>query len=411
MGAADEFVAALAAPAHLAVQFCRGIGHHAVFRMQVGLLPETAADIADQHADAFLRPLQDGFGQHVAGRARRLGLDMQDQPAGFLVDLGDGRARLHRGWHQPLADHIERDLVRSLGERGFDRGGVAIAHGGDDVVGRFRPHHGRARFCRLDGVHHRRQHLVFDRDRFGGGLRRDPRRRHHGGDRLTGKAHDFVGEQAARRHRHRLAVRTHEHQQRRNGADVVGDQVGAGVNRFDARHLACCLGVDGHDLRMRMRRAQHMQPQRALFRLVVDELPLPGEKSLVFKTLDRLARTKTHIAGKNIHQVVLRVFLLAGGVLADFGSDTTNRRHSGARRLRRHSGMRRKAQARNSRRLSARDSGFTRSLSSGRASRGPVGVPRNDGAWRHPISRSTASTALRSSAVSAACGATGSPTS
>src|SRR3954447_18729304 len=54
---------------------------------------------------------------------------------------------------------------------------------------------------------------------------------------------------------------------------------------------------------MRMRRAQHMQPQRALFRLVVDELPLPGEKSLVFKTLDRLARTETHIAGKNVHSV------------------------------------------------------------------------------------------------------------
>src|SRR5437879_5223631 len=68
---------------------------------------------------------------------------------------------------------------------------------------------------------------------------------------------------------------------------------------------------------MRMRRAQHMQPQRAIFRLVVDELPLPGEKSLVFKSLDRLARTKTHIAGKNIHQFVLRVSCSNGRVLAD----------------------------------------------------------------------------------------------
>src|ERR1700693_1920815 len=52
-----------------------------------------------------------------------------------------------------------------------------------------------------------------------------------------------------------------------------------------------------------------MQPQRAIFRPVVDELPRPGENSLVFKTLDGLARTETHIAGKNIHQFVLRVFL------------------------------------------------------------------------------------------------------
>src|ERR1700740_83860 len=60
-----------------------------------------------------------------------------------------------------------------------------------------------------------------------------------------------------------------------------------------------------------------MQPQRAVFRLVVDEQPLPGQKSLVFKTLDGLARTETHIAGKNIHQFVLRVSCPIGLVLAD----------------------------------------------------------------------------------------------
>ena len=36
-----------------------------------------------------------------------------------------------------------------------------------------------------------------------------------------------------------------------------------------------------------------MEPQRAVVRLVVDELPLPGEQSLVFQALDRLARTET----------------------------------------------------------------------------------------------------------------------
>jgi len=33
MGAADEFVGAVAAPAHLAVQFCRGVGDNSVFRI------------------------------------------------------------------------------------------------------------------------------------------------------------------------------------------------------------------------------------------------------------------------------------------------------------------------------------------------------------------------------------------
>ena len=90
MGAPDELVGAVAAPAHLAPQLDGGIGHHAIFRIEVGLLPKTAADIADQHADAFLRPLQHGFGQNVAGRTRGLRLHVQDQLPGFLVDLGDG---------------------------------------------------------------------------------------------------------------------------------------------------------------------------------------------------------------------------------------------------------------------------------------------------------------------------------
>ncbi len=55
-----------------------------------------------------------------------------------------------------------------------------------------------------------------------------------------------------------------------------------------------------------------MQPQRAVLRLVVDELTLPGEKSLIFKTLDRQARTETHIAGKNVHQFVLEVSCSTG---------------------------------------------------------------------------------------------------
>ena len=236
MGAADEFVGAVAAPAHLAVQLGRGIGDDAVFRIETGLLAKAAADIADQHADAFLRPLQDRFGQQVAGRARRLRLHMQDQPAGFLLDLGDGRARLHRGGNQPLADQIERDGMRGAGEGGFDLGGVAIAHGGDDVVGRLGPHHRRAGLCRLDGIDHRRQDLVVDRDRFRRGLRRHPRCRDHGGHRLAGKAHDLMGQQPARRHRHRLAVRPHEHRQRRDGADIVGDEIGAGIDRLDAGH-------------------------------------------------------------------------------------------------------------------------------------------------------------------------------
>ena len=95
MGSADEFVGAVAAPADLPVQLGRGVSDDAVFGIEARLLAKAAADIADQHADAVLRPLQNGFREQVPGRAGGLRLHVQDQPAGFLLDLGDRRAWLH----------------------------------------------------------------------------------------------------------------------------------------------------------------------------------------------------------------------------------------------------------------------------------------------------------------------------
>ena len=113
-------------------------------------------------------------------------------------------------------------------------------------------------------------------------------------------------QQSPRRHRHRLAVGPLENRQRRERADVVGDQIGAGVDGFDAGHFRGGFGFDRFDPGVRMRRAQHIKPQRAVFRFVVDELSLAGQQPLVFKTLDRLAGAEAHIAGQNVHQFVLR---------------------------------------------------------------------------------------------------------
>ena len=231
MGAADELVGAVAAPADLLVQFCRGIGDDAVFGIEAGLLSKAAADVADQHAHAVRRTLQYGACQQVAGRARRLRLGVQEQPARSLLDLGNGRARLHRGGHQPLADEFERDGVRGRGKHFLHLGGIAIAHRGHDIIGRLRPHHGCAGLGRFYGIDHRRQHFVIHRDRFGRGLRLHPRLCDHGGNRLAGKAHDLMRQQPPRRHRHRRAVRALENIQRREAADIVLDEIGAGINQ------------------------------------------------------------------------------------------------------------------------------------------------------------------------------------
>ncbi|MGY3369148.1 hypothetical protein ACVWZL_006273 [Bradyrhizobium sp. GM2.4] len=229
---------------------------------------------------------------------------MQQEAAGRLVDLGNGRARLHRRRHQALADEIELDGMRRPGKSLVHLGGIAVSHRADDVVGGLRPHHGRAGPDRLDRIDHRRLHVIFHHDRFGRALRVGTRGGHHGGHGLAGIAHDFVRQQAAWRHRHRLAVGALEDAQGRDDADVVLDEVGAGIDRGHAGHRRGGAGVDRDDLRMGMRRAQQVQPQRAIFRLVVDELPLPGEQSLVFQTLDGLPRSETQIAGKNVHSTM-----------------------------------------------------------------------------------------------------------
>ncbi len=193
--------------------------------------------------------------------------------------------------------------MRRLGESLVHLGGIAVGHRADDVVGRLRPHHGRAWLHGLDGIDHRGLHVVFDHDRLGRTLRFATRGGHDGRHGLAGIAHDLMRQQAARRHRHRLAVRPLEDAQGRDGADVVLDEVSPGVDRGNARHRRRGAGVDRDDLGVGMRRAQHVQPQRAIGRLVVDELPLPGQQPLVFQTLDGLARSETQIAGKNVHSV------------------------------------------------------------------------------------------------------------
>ena len=47
------------------------------------------------HAHAVGRALQDRTGEQVAGRARRLRLRVQQEPARSLLDFRNGRARLH----------------------------------------------------------------------------------------------------------------------------------------------------------------------------------------------------------------------------------------------------------------------------------------------------------------------------
>ena len=284
--------------------------------MQPGLLAEPAADIADQNANVVLRLLEDLFGENVAGRGGSLRLRMQRQPAGLLVDFGDAAARLHGRRDQPLAGEIERHHMRGIRERVVDLGGVAIAHRRDDVVGRVRPHHGRAGLHGRGGIHHRRPHVEVDLDRLGRKLRHGPRGGHHRNEAFAGIADHLMRQQPARRHRHRRAVRALEDRQGRQRADIRGDQIGAGVDRDHAVDRLRRRHVDRLDHRVRVRRAQHVQPQRAVVRLVVDELAHPRQQATVFEALDGQTRAEAHIAGQNIHRMSLMAIKLSWMIFA-----------------------------------------------------------------------------------------------
>ena len=109
-------------------------------------------------------------------------------------------------------------------------------------------------------------------------------------------------QQPPRRGRHGRTIRPLEQWQGRNGADVVGDEIRAGVNRGDAGHGQCGAGIDCPDLRVSMRGAQHVKPQRILPGLVVDEVSFSCQKPLVFETLDGLTRAEAQIGRQNVHR-------------------------------------------------------------------------------------------------------------
>ena len=87
----------------------------------------------------------------------------------------------------------------------------------------------------------------------------------------------------------------------------VGDEIVGRVDRHDAGRREGRRLVDPGKAGMGMRRTENMQPQGAILRLVVDEMPLPCEKPLVFKTLDGLSRAEAQIGGQNVHRYSFEV--------------------------------------------------------------------------------------------------------
>lgn len=187
-------------------------------------------------------------------------------------------------------------------ERRFRRDRIAIAHGGGDIVRRIRPDHRRTGRQRIGGTDGRRQNLVINDDGLCRRLRISPRWGEYDRDRLACKPDNVMRQQTPRRRGHRRAIRPLEDRQGRDGADIVHDQIGSRIDGGNARHGHRRAGIDRRDPGVGVRRAQHVEPQRAVLRLVVDEMSLPCEKPLIFETLDGLSRAEAQVGGQNVHR-------------------------------------------------------------------------------------------------------------
>ncbi|CAM5682294.1 hypothetical protein SGRIM128S_04033 [Streptomyces griseomycini] len=143
---------------------------------------------------------------------------------------------------------LAADAVQALDDDVAGRLGVAVAQ--RDVPDQVAVGVQRLGLEGLLGVGHRVEHLVLDDDGGGGHPRGVRVVGGDGGDGLAVVAHHLGGED--RPVGRAAAV------QRGAGDVLVGD------DRADAGHLARVGGVDGHDARVRVGRAQHGRPQQAL---------------------------------------------------------------------------------------------------------------------------------------------------
>ena len=187
--------------------------------------------------------------------------------------------------------------MRRAGECPVGRLGIAEPRIDEHVVRNFIPDYRRARPHRVFGMQHEGQLLVLHLHRFGRVHRLRLGRGDHHGDGLADMARLVGGQQQMRADENRAAARRGKlHvvfglRQRivRNGFEVVGRAIGAGVNAEHARHRFRPRRIDGDDTRVRIRRTHHRRIGLAIDIEIVGEAAPAGDEPLVLLARHGLA--------------------------------------------------------------------------------------------------------------------------
>ena len=296
---AEEVFHALGLPLHRALQVLGREGHHHVLGVDAGLHAEAAADVAHHHAHGLGAQAGDGIDDAGAHGGRHLARQPHGEAA--VVEAGEHAARLHRAGGQALVHQVELHAVRGTREGGVDRGGVAVAGLGDDVVGHAFAQQRRTGGDGALGVHHRGQRFDLHQHGIGRGARSLAAGGDDGHHRLADVPHHVQRQRALGRRGHRLAVGALEGRRQQHRLDAGGHQVGAGVDRHHAGQRARRRGVDGQQLRVRGARAHEAQEGLAGGVDVVGEAALPLHQGRVLDAAHAVAAAEALGLERRVH--------------------------------------------------------------------------------------------------------------
>ena len=273
---------AVAGPFYRAADLLRGPQRHHLFRINVDLRAEAAADIGRNHAQFVLGGDVVERRQHQAGDVRVLRGRIERVVLLGLIVIRDRRARLHRVRHQAVVGEFQRHHVGGLRKRVLHRGFVAERPVIDHVARRFRVQLRCACLDRGLDVGDGGQLLIVDHHGFGGVAGQILGLRDHNRDRLADEAHPLRRHRRPRAHLHRRAVLRGDGPAANQVADLVVDDLLSRQHGEHARHLQRFGCIDALDHGVRMRAADEMGVGQTHQFDVVDVTALAGDETAVF---------------------------------------------------------------------------------------------------------------------------------
>lgn len=251
----------------------RETDHRHVLVIDVQLHPEGAADVARDHANARLG---DTVVMRIeilelVGRLRRV-MHGECASGGIVVRNDSARLQRHRG--VAAEGELFFHHVRGMRKGVIDRAVVELGPETGVICGARIDQRATNLSCTVD-IDDDREVLIIDLDQLQRIFRKRPALGDDGHHGLPGPDHAVERQWQLRSRSHALEVVERAGPGRADLCEIL-----AGGNEMHAFECARLLGIDGDDLRVRMRTAQEGGMEHARQAKVADIAPAPGKQPL-----------------------------------------------------------------------------------------------------------------------------------